>query len=197
MAGITATSSEAPAPTRERILSAARERFEKFGYRRTSVAEIAAEAGTAVGTLYRYFSDKEEIFLEVIKEGNAEWLAQLEAVLKEPGTPIQRLWRFTEASMEIRARDKLLDSILAKDTQIILAPLVNDLYGQLASQTVAMMAQVIRDGIKEGSFLPLDAEKLAYVLYIGGEGLYNQKRYHYREIVSIYATVMALGFVPR
>ncbi len=39
----------------QRILNAARRRVETFGYRRTSIAEIARDAGIAVGTVYRYF----------------------------------------------------------------------------------------------------------------------------------------------
>ena len=35
-----------------RILRAARRRIETFGYRRTSMAEVARDAGIAVGTVY-------------------------------------------------------------------------------------------------------------------------------------------------
>ena len=36
--------------SKERIVAAARRRFETYGYRRTSIAEIARDAGIAVGT---------------------------------------------------------------------------------------------------------------------------------------------------
>ena len=65
---------EAPSP-RTRIQQAARARFERFGFRRTGVSEIARDAGVAAGTLYRYFRSKEDIFLQVLAAENEEWLA--------------------------------------------------------------------------------------------------------------------------
>lgn len=46
----------------EAILSAALTLFGHYGYRRTSIDDIAREAGIAKGTVYLYFRSKEEIF---------------------------------------------------------------------------------------------------------------------------------------
>jgi AcrR family transcriptional regulator len=46
---------------RARILAAARERFRRFGVRKTAMQEIAQDADLAVGTLYRYFKDKDDL----------------------------------------------------------------------------------------------------------------------------------------
>ena len=51
------------APTRERLLAAAREIVEEEGYGGASVMAIAERAGVASGTLYRHFSSKEELFV--------------------------------------------------------------------------------------------------------------------------------------
>ena len=46
----------------EAILTAAFSLFGHYGYRRTSIDDIAQEAGIAKGTVYLYFKSKEEIF---------------------------------------------------------------------------------------------------------------------------------------
>jgi AcrR family transcriptional regulator len=53
--------------TRERLLQAGRSVVEEHGYGGASVAAIAARAGVANGTLYRHFSSKEELFVEVFR----------------------------------------------------------------------------------------------------------------------------------
>jgi AcrR family transcriptional regulator len=53
--------------TRERLLRAAREVIEQGGYEAASVIAIAERAGVAAGTLYRHFSSKEELFVEVFR----------------------------------------------------------------------------------------------------------------------------------
>ncbi|ABI76699.1 transcriptional regulator, TetR family [Hyphomonas neptunium ATCC 15444] len=56
---------EQAAETRESLLSAARESFANQGFAATSVATVAAAAGTTKGALFHYFSSKEALFLEV------------------------------------------------------------------------------------------------------------------------------------
>ena len=46
---------------RDAILDAALRRFDRYGYRKTTMAEIAREAGVSVGALYLVFNGKEEI----------------------------------------------------------------------------------------------------------------------------------------
>ena len=53
---------------RQQLLEAAIAAFARTGYRRTSVAEIIAEAGVARGTFYLYFKSKKEIFSAIIDE---------------------------------------------------------------------------------------------------------------------------------
>lgn len=65
--------------TRARLLRAARETFEERGYHRTSVAEICRRCSVANGTFYRYFNNKDEVFLLLARQLQDE----LEAVLTD------------------------------------------------------------------------------------------------------------------
>ena len=49
------------------LLDAATELFARHGYDAVGSPEIAEEAGVAVGTFYRYFADKHEIYLEIMR----------------------------------------------------------------------------------------------------------------------------------
>ena len=51
---------------KQQILGAAREIFAKRGYARTTVDDIALEAGVARGTFYLYFDDKRDAFEELV-----------------------------------------------------------------------------------------------------------------------------------
>lgn len=52
---------------RSRILEAARQLFGAKGYSKTSMREIAAEAGVGTGNLYNYFIGKDELFRETVR----------------------------------------------------------------------------------------------------------------------------------
>jgi AcrR family transcriptional regulator len=57
-----ARSETARAERREDILTAARRVFARQGFRGTTIADIAGEAGVALGTIYLYFPSKEDVF---------------------------------------------------------------------------------------------------------------------------------------
>lgn len=53
---------------RSRILEAARALVSEGGWKEAQVANVAAAAGIATGTLYRYFPSKAELFAEVLSK---------------------------------------------------------------------------------------------------------------------------------
>ena len=55
--------------TRDSILQAALSMYAKKGYHKTTVDEIAAEAGVSTGIAYRYFRNKKDLLLSVISYG--------------------------------------------------------------------------------------------------------------------------------
>jgi AcrR family transcriptional regulator len=184
-------------PVRTRILAAARRRFADFGYRRTGIAEVARDAGISPGTVYRYFANKEDVFRAVMRDGLARWLATARRVLKEPGTAIERLARLGQASLEFTRADPLLHSVYRRDGEIIFAPLLEELHAELVRENVAMMAGVIRAGIRDGTFRPVDPERAAFVLFSGGDALSNQRRYPYDEVLPLYSEIVMNGLLPR
>jgi len=56
-----------PAPTRERILSAAAQLFAEHGFASTSMPAVAELSGITAGAIYRHFTSKAELLLEVVK----------------------------------------------------------------------------------------------------------------------------------
>ena len=49
------------------LLDAAAELFAAQGYDAVGTPEIAQKAGVSVGTFYRYFDDKHEVYLEIMR----------------------------------------------------------------------------------------------------------------------------------
>lgn len=70
--------------TRRAILVAAIERFGRDGFRATSVADIAREAGVSGTAAYAYFPNKEALFLAAIDEDAAAVIHEGLSVLEGP-----------------------------------------------------------------------------------------------------------------
>ena len=69
-------------PKREAILTAAFTQFSRYGFRRTSMEDIAKETGVSRASLYSYFENKEEIFRCLSASLHEETLGNAESHLK-------------------------------------------------------------------------------------------------------------------
>ncbi|BCW90311.1 hypothetical protein sos41_34790 [Alphaproteobacteria bacterium SO-S41] len=82
-----------------RILDAAQALFWRYGVRRTSIDDVAAEAGVAKGTVYLYFDSKETLFFEVAERLCAEVWGLMNAAQADTGPFVQRLTLLLEAKI--------------------------------------------------------------------------------------------------
>jgi AcrR family transcriptional regulator len=73
------------------ILDAALEMFGQYGYRRTSMDDIAREAGIAKGTIYLSFASKEDVFQALSQRLSQRMLAGAETASRRPGTTADKL----------------------------------------------------------------------------------------------------------
>lgn len=80
-------------PTRDRLVAAARRLFHEQGYEATGIATILREAGANSGSLYHFFSSKEELLLAVLDH----YLEQLKPEVLDPADgqaadPIEKIF---------------------------------------------------------------------------------------------------------
>lgn len=85
---------------REQILVAAEELFHRFGYRKTTVAEIAQAVGIAKGAIYLNFPSKEEIFLAIVGRRLEGLSTKLGELVSRPGSPGERIRGALESIIE-------------------------------------------------------------------------------------------------
>ena len=76
---------------RARILAAARDLVAEGGWQRAHVATVAAKAGLATGTVYRYFPSKAELFAEVLANVSRRERDVVAAIVDGEGSPAARL----------------------------------------------------------------------------------------------------------
>lgn len=75
----------------EKIYSAAFELFREYRYSGVDMKMIAKKVGIAVGTLYNYYSNKEELFIKVFEESWRATLDKLDKIAQGESSPRKRL----------------------------------------------------------------------------------------------------------
>jgi AcrR family transcriptional regulator len=85
------------ARTRARLLEAAKQIFEEYGFLDARVSDIAERAGLSHGSFYHYFESKEQIFREIAELMDERLSEPLATVILAPDAPGTRRERLREA----------------------------------------------------------------------------------------------------
>lgn len=81
--------------TRRRIMHQAASEFARLGFDQANINAIAEQVGIGKGTIYLYFENKRDLFLEMLRSIAQEQLAVIRAAIAPEGTLRQRLeWLF-------------------------------------------------------------------------------------------------------
>ena len=85
---------------RSELLAFATERFAANGYHPTSVAELVDGLGVGKGVFYWYFESKEELFIEILRDGERALRRVQWDAMGDETDPMRRLELGIRASME-------------------------------------------------------------------------------------------------
>src|SRR5436309_9537924 len=93
---------------KECILSAAVRAFARFGFKKTSVEEIAKDAGVAKGTVYLACDTKEDLFYQAVHREVRDWSAEIAKLIDPRLRADQLLIDIARAGIEYMNRRPLV-----------------------------------------------------------------------------------------
>ncbi len=144
--------------TKQAILEAAEEAFGEQGVHASRMEDIASRAGTAVGTLYNYFGDRQAVIDTLIDTRRAELVAKVEeAIHGTKGRPFEeRLARYLQTVVDhFVAHRRLFALLLEEETSRERAR-----EGKRSSirESLKRAEALVQDGLKSGAIRREDAE---------------------------------------
>src|SRR5216117_494440 len=130
---------------REAILRAATRVFARNGYFNSKVADIAAAAGVADGTVYLYFKSKEEILHSIFDQNMAEAIGAARKLTEKLSDPREKLRRIAALHLERLGADRDLAVVF----QVELRGSTKFMQ-EFSAAGFAEYLEIIRDTIAEG-----------------------------------------------
>lgn len=92
---------------RKEMISTALALFSEKGYHNVSMHEIAEKAEFAIGTLYKFFSNKEDLYKAIVTEQSEKFHEAMEQAMAAADDEIEKLRNY------IRAKNKIFNDNLA------------------------------------------------------------------------------------
>lgn len=152
---------------RKEILLAAEKLFAAKGFFPTTMSEIAQEAQFGTGTLYKYFKSKEDLYFTLIDEKTDEINRPVKAELSKKMSAIERIEKILRIQFEFIERNRDFFRIYVSERSRFEWTVKEDLGKGIHEKMVAyihLLAQVMKQGIKDGTFKPKDPMDLAHAL---------------------------------
>jgi AcrR family transcriptional regulator len=151
------------AEQREKLLVAARSLVAEGGFAAASIAAVAERAGVAVGSVYRHFPSKADLFAEVFRLASSREVEVMAHAAATAGSARQRAVTAIDhwASRAIAGRT-LAYALIAEPTM----PEVEAERLRFREAYADVLAALIADGVRDGSFCVRDV-RLAAAAVVG------------------------------
>ena len=153
------------------ILDAALKTFVRRGYSDTKVAEIAAEAEVAEGTLYNYFPSKEEMLLALFDE---KWGGIVEEVKK-------KLSHFVDPNKKLKAMFSMVVRMFQKDRHLAEIFLIDVKQSSIflnnypinrVAEFINLIEEILEEGKRKGIYRKnLDTRVAKMIIFGAAQGI--------------------------
>jgi AcrR family transcriptional regulator len=147
------------------ILDLAKRRFERFGFPKVTMDEIAKDGRITKKTIYRHFRSKEELFTRVVIREALAARAEILQRLGEVQDPLARLEKLIVTALDYFREERFILKLLEDKDGIFLPFLRPEFVVMVEKETVNLVADILREGIKKGRIRELDEQIAGYVMF--------------------------------
>jgi AcrR family transcriptional regulator len=151
----------------QHIVAAARVRFGHYGFKKTTMAEIAGDCRMSAANIYRYFPGKKALLAEIAKDYFSEVEAEIERCTVDSSlSPHEKIRQLVLISLNYSFEYHSSAPHINEAINIICAER-NDLILEHRSHKEALLIDVLTAGVKSGFFIAHDIKQRAETILNG------------------------------
>jgi len=135
---------------RENILKIAREIFSKYGFKKTTLDDIANAVRKGKSSLYYYFESKEDLFQAVIMKEVDILGHELEIVINRNTDPIDKLRDYILT--KLTTFRGLANFYHAIENDITAVGFINDIKRKYEQDEIRMIKRILIEGVRKNEF---------------------------------------------
>jgi len=155
---------------KEQIIQAAKELLSKFGFKKTTMEDIARAARMAKATLYYYFTSKEDILREIIQREGESLRKELEEGVRNANTAKEKLKKYAYTRFHFLRKlalyYKTINEKLYSHIQFI-----EQERKKFDEFEMDMLEKILREGVERGEFDIPEPRLYAFMLLQAIKGL--------------------------
>lgn len=155
---------------RDQIIDTASEIFGRFGFRKTTMDEIARAMRKGKSSIYYYFTSKEDIFKAVVEKEAQTLREEVIRAVESSDVPTEKLRNYILARMKvIKNVSNFYDTL--KNEYLNHLDFVNKVREKYDKQEIRILTGILEEGQKNGVFRTEDPELAAIAIVTALKGL--------------------------
>ncbi|GKU77915.1 TetR/AcrR family transcriptional regulator [Paenibacillus sp. L3-i20] len=148
---------------RQQILEAAAKSFSMFGYKATTMDQVAKIANVGKGTIYTFFTNKEELFQEIMNQLSLEMKRIAEKAIDPNRMFFDNLNAALELLLDFREEHELALKLSQEVREIGTPMAIEGLY-QLEKAVIGYIAWQVKGAVEKGEIKQCEPEMTAFVM---------------------------------
>jgi len=147
------------------ILDVAKQRFDKFGFKKTTVDEISKDARISKRTLYEHFKNKEDLFVSLFIREALTARKEILKRLKNIEDPLEKIKKFMVFSRDYFKAQPFMVKVL-EDEDGLYAPFLKKKYRVFVEEGILnIFEDILREGIEKSEFRRMDTRITSYIIF--------------------------------
>ena len=155
---------------RDLILETASSIFSRFGFKKTTMDEIAGALHKAKSSLYYYFKSKEEIFRRIIEKESISMKEEIKESLEKESLPVDKLKAFIITRIKVLKRRSNYYNAL-KDEYLENYSFIEDIRKSHLDDELRTLKGILSEGTRKGIFSINNLEQTAKTILTALRGL--------------------------
>jgi AcrR family transcriptional regulator len=156
-------SSEKVEKKKTEILNAARVVFLRYGYKKSTMVDIAKEIGLNQASLYYYFNNKEEIFVESLLAEFNDFKERVRTIITEKSPIQEKIISFFNLKLKFFYENPISQQISDLNPKKISEPHKKQIYN-LNERERTLIKSLLEKAIQKGEFISIDTFQLTDIL---------------------------------
>lgn len=148
---------------RESILLAASQCFSRYGYEKTTLQDIGAAARLNKASLYYYYRNKEDLFIQVVLREAERYLTALQTQVAPLERATAKILAYLTGRLDYYRQVLNLHQLTLENLHR-LEPLFDDVYRAVRDRELEFLSELLQEGVEEREFLKLNAARTADAL---------------------------------
>lgn len=147
------------------IFKAALKLFAHYGFKKTTIEDVASEVGMTKSNIYFYAENKKDLYEKTVGSELQQWRDSISASVNGVDDVVEKFKVMAIGSFTYLSKNSDLRSILIRDPSIFTLSPKEDRFYEINYGAMQLIREILVQGVEEGRFKPVPVERTAELLF--------------------------------